>query len=187
MKNSWPKNKVGGFTLVEAALSLAIGALVMMSLTTAFKVTRQSWKNTTAQSELYQHARIAMSRLSSELRFATLLTIATGGVIQFDTKVLLDDDSGTTEVIRYEILSNVMQRSVGAAGTKYQIAGDSAAGISVVSAAFVPMKRNAGGVLIPLVAGDPLSMAVAVEVTLTMNNAIPQSVDVKTLAYFRGK
>lgn len=185
-----PKSICGskGFSLLEVLLAVGISALIMGSLTMIFKVTKQSWNRNNTQSELLQHARVAISRLGAELRYTTNLVQADTSAIVFDTKVLVDSDNTTTETIRYEIAAFVLQRRAGVAGTPYVVAGDPVIGGVVAQLFYVqPMKLDASNNVVPLVAGDPLSIAVALDVQLRMRKGNENMVDVRTLAKFRGK
>lgn len=179
--------KIKGFTLLEATLGIAISALLLGSLVLVFKVGKSSWNVSNQQSELLQHARIAMTRLSSELRYATGLTQADMLVVEFTTKVLVDSDNSTTETIRYEVVGNTIQRSVNA-GTKQIVAGDSFAGRVIARFySVVPVKLDGGSNVVPLDILDPLSMAVGIRVAMSMQDPYSKTVVVSTMANFRDK
>lgn len=178
-------NDKAGFTLLEATLGVAVGAVLLASLLLVFKVGKHSWNVNNQQSELLQHARIAMARLSSELRYATGLSQASISTIGFPTKVLVNADSATTEVIEYTIVSNTLQRSVDG-GVKSILAGDIGRGISAVFTGVVPVKVDVSGNVVPLSLADPLSLAVGLEVEMTFQDSYSKSVKVKTMITFRG-
>lgn len=174
-----------GFTLLEAMLSIAIGALILASLTVTFKVGKQNWNINSVRSELVQHARIGMSRLTTELRYATQLNQGDTTAIEFDTTVLLDNDDATVETVRYEITGGVLKRTAG--GVQKTVAGDTVKGIAISFAAVDPVKLDAADNVVPLDVADPLSMAIGVAVTMTVNQpAGNQALSLKTLVKFRG-
>lgn len=181
-----PTGKSKGFTLLESILAVAISALIMASLTMIFQVTKQSWNKARTHAELIQHARVAMSRLSSELRYATNLTQANTSNIIFDTTVLVDTNEMTTESIRYQVVGNVLRRRVGG-GAPYTVAGDAAPGGVVAQLTVVqPVKLDASNNVVPLLISDPLSLACGLDVELTLQKS-SQAVNVRTLVNFRDK
>ncbi len=178
---------IKGFTLLEATLAVAISALLLGSLLLVFKVGKSSWNVSNQQSELLQHARTAMARLSSELRYATGLTQANLLGVEFTTKVLVDSDNTTTETIRYEVVGNTIQRSVNA-GTKQIVAGDAlAGGVIAKFYSVTPVKLDAGFNVAPLDTLDPLSLAIGLRVAMSMQDTHSKTVVVSTMANFRDK
>ena len=185
-----PRKRFGnvrGFSLLETVLAISLSAVIMASLTMVFKVTKQSWNSNTRKSELLQHVRLALARMSLDMRYATNLVTATTGTILFDTTVLVDNDETTTEQISYFISGNALMRSIGAAGTPYDVAGENTSGGVVFSFPVVqPVKLDALGNVIPLDVADPLSMAIGLDIQMRVQRDT-DTMDVRTLVNFRGK
>ena len=171
-----------GFTLLEATLALSVGALILVSLTNVFQSTRAGWKVANYKSDMTQHARVAVSRMTSELRYATRLTLDGGNLVEFETNNLLDSDKMTTETIRYSLNPPYIERSVNGGAINFVAGG---VNTSVSDLLFQPLKIDAGGDLVPLVAGDPVSLAVAVQIHLTLSDPDSNRFEVVSLARMR--
>lgn len=183
------KIRPGGFTLIEATLALAIGTVLLASLFMIFKIGKASWNTSTEQSELIQHARVAMDRLSYELRYAKGLNQADTNAIEFPTTVLINSDDTNTETVRYEIITATLQRSVDG-GTKQIIAGSTSGNlVSAYLSLVQPLKLDASNNLIALTVSDPLSLAVAllVEIKMKNTNNMSQQVVLRTMVNLRDK
>ena len=174
-----------GFSLLEVVMAVAIGALLMVSLTTVFQVNKQNWNVNNRRSEMLQHARVAMSRLSTELRYATNLVQADSSTIVFETTELLDMNNSTTETIRYENGGFNIQRSVDG-GTRQIIAGDEkSTGIQARFSSIVPVKLDVSNNVVPLDVSDPLSTAIGLQFTMTIQDSSAQQLSVTTMVKFR--
>lgn len=174
-------------TLIELILALALGALILASLTTVFRTGWQSWNEDNERSEFIQHARVAMWRITDDLRYAKSLDqLASGssGNLQFTTKNL--PDTGAIRVIRYEVADSELKRIE--QGTSSKIAGSSSEGINVTALNSTPLKIDIDtGNLVALVGGDSPGDAIAVRVELTLQDADGDSFTVISTAKLRNK
>lgn len=181
------KSHDGAVTLIELVLALALGALILASLTIVFKTGWQSWKENNEKSELIQHARVAMWRITDDLRYAQQLDElpASGysGNLQFTTVNLFSDPA----VIRYEVVESELRRIAEEISSK--IAGSSSEGISVTAMDSTPFKLGVSGNLVALDAGagDVASDAIAVKVDLTLQDADGNSFTLGSTAKLRNK
>ena len=182
--------KENGFTLLEAVLSLAIGTMVLASVGMAFQAGRYAWKKSSQRSELLQHARIGMARMTSELRYATSLqSLTSSGLMGFTfaTNNLLDNDTSTTEVIEYRAVSTTLDRSA-AGGPFTVIAGDPGKIKAYFPIPVSPLKLSSSGNVVPLGA-DPLSTAIGMEIHFKVEDAANanNSVELVSRVKFRSK
>ncbi|MBL7170470.1 MAG: prepilin-type N-terminal cleavage/methylation domain-containing protein [Candidatus Omnitrophica bacterium] len=99
-----------GITLIEVILALALGALILASLTGILNISLKSWELSEESNELIQIGRVAMERIMSDIRYAVSLSTFSGGVLEFDTKYLDEDDD--VETIKYEKSGSDINRSV---------------------------------------------------------------------------
>lgn len=65
-----------GVTLLELMVALVLTALVGMAVFRVFKTNMDSWQKGEARTQRYQNARIALNRMSKEIRSAILLSTA---------------------------------------------------------------------------------------------------------------
>jgi len=188
------KNKCSGFTLLETVLALAIGALVVISLSNLFQVSLASWEQSMDRSELLQHTRVALQRITMELRYATELvdTRSTPNTLTFNTVNLEDDDSGVEEISYYidQPVEN-LHRSVDGGGGQF-VAGNSSfwsgqpGDVNVVMLWVGPMKWDgAGGSLVYLNPWDPITDATAVEISMTLQDRDYSPITLTTMVTLR--
>lgn len=100
-----------GITLIEVSLALALIAAILVSLTNVLNVSLKNWEFSGRRNELIQNARVAMDRIISDLRYAVSISDFNGGVLQFDTRYLENEDD-SVEVVRYYKSDSNLYRSV---------------------------------------------------------------------------
>jgi len=82
-------------------MAMALSALVLAPLLMGLNIVLKDWEEERIQSELLQHARVAMQRITSELRYASgIYDHNNPDVLTFFTRTLLDDD-WAIEKIKY--------------------------------------------------------------------------------------
>ena len=59
-----------GFTLIEVVITLAVGVLILTGILGVFLITRQTLTRNSGRAEIVQNGRIALERLSRDLRQA---------------------------------------------------------------------------------------------------------------------
>jgi len=169
-----------GLSLLESVMAVALGAMIFIPLTMAFNVAIKTWDEHAVNDELYQHARVAMDRLTRELRHAIRL------VDQEDPQELkfyTRRDTGTNpwvwEAVRYQKAQIPSTSLFGLSRNQnldppYFIAGsDGYPSVTVNSFSYVLYKvEEIEGQLQfqPLDTGDPISAADVVWVGLTLTN-----------------
>lgn len=95
-----PSANTSGFTLIELIMvTIILGIMVSVSYD-ILKSSLDVWRKAGVKGELWQEARIAMHRITEEVRYATGILNNTTGLLEFNTTCLLDTDSGT-EKIKY--------------------------------------------------------------------------------------
>ena len=104
-------NSRRGMTLIEAVLSLALIALILVSLTNVLNVSLKAWRLSGRDDDLIQNARVAMERMTSDIRYAVAISEFSGGALEFSTRYVEDEDD-QTEVIRYYKSGSGLYRSV---------------------------------------------------------------------------
>ena len=111
---------------------------------------------------MYNQSRMAMFRMTSELRYAEKLVQLDDHVLEFKTRYLVDSDP-QIETVKYEWIFYQLYRSVdGSAPVDITFAQDTAL-------KFTGYKIDASGNLVPLdlAGGDTIDNAVAVGIDLT--------------------
>ncbi|MDP2653145.1 MAG: prepilin-type N-terminal cleavage/methylation domain-containing protein [Candidatus Omnitrophota bacterium] len=182
------KTRTNGFTFLEVMLAFAIGAVALATLTATFETGRRSWRKNTQRAEMIQHGQAALSRMTSEMRYATQLVTRDipNQILEFDTNNLVDADEMTTERIRYQATGDVLDRSVDG-GVPVAVAGRS--GEVKILLETIPLKLNASGDMVPLAVADPLSLAIAVDLYIraqALDTSVSQ-VDMVSRVTFRNK
>ena len=175
-------------TLVELLLALTLGAVLLAPVTLALQVGLKTWKETKESDELVQQMRIAMSRITMELKYATEL-IQADTTLEFDTVYLLDG-TPDTERIRYRQSGNYLYRSQ-ESGPEFAIAGANESytkiPVDVISFTVVPLKSDGsslGGMTIP---PELLSDADAVQIFLTMADKDGDQLSLTNLVLLRNQ
>ena len=176
-----------GFTLVETILAIMMSALIMTSLAITLNVSFQAADSTESNQELAQHARVAMSRITHDLRYAAEITM-TGTSLAFDTVNLTDDDATTIESISYVIEGSGAQLYL----TRYDninygvIAGSTGneEDIRVTFFQSTPQKIAMGNV-VPFMGGDTLDMCAAVVVEMQLQDSHGNTLTVSSMAGMR--
>lgn len=182
----------GGFTLMESLLALALGVMVLLPLATAFQISAQGWQQAYEEDELLNHARIAMSRMVADLRYAVTVNfvVSTGSNVNltFTTRTRENND-WSVEYIKYTWVSGEpLKRQINSETAPIALAGLDPPGTIVVNAFAVTAYKKVGGNLVALnlLGGDTLSMTVAVQIDLTMQDtASSRTVTLTSLAKMR--
>jgi len=174
-----------GMTLLETTLALTIGAVVMASLLTSFSLAGKLWRKGGQSSEAIQHGRVAMTRMSADLRYATQGLDFSSGVLEFETTNMLDS-TPDVEVIRYEFTSPKLYRTADG-GPMMAVAGSDEEKVTVTAVTLTPKKQSGGGNLVNLGGSDTAADAEAVTVELELQDAHGESYRFSTTAGFRNK
>ena len=165
-----------GLSLFETIMALVLGAMVFLPLTMAFNVAIKVWNEHIINDELHQHARVAMDRLTSELRYA--IRIEDSGFpdkLWFRTRNLIDDN-WDSELIKYEKLEIVSAPKMDALKRSeegspfYTIAGSDLEPRFQVTNFDHDFYKVAGGNLQVLGGLDTMDDVEVVEVNLTVAN-----------------
>lgn len=165
-----------GFTLLESLLAMMLGVMVLLPLATAFQISTKGWQKAYEEDELLNHARIAMSRMVSDMRYAVILVQcdSTAGNVTLNIATRTrENNDWTVEYITYSWVSgNPLKRQVGGESAPSSLAGLDPPGTVVVDTFEVSLFKKVSGNLVAmnLLAGDTLSMAVAVKFDLTMRD-----------------
>jgi len=179
-------------------MALALGILLLVPLSVGLKSSLGTWKNSNERDESIYNLRMAMHRMTTELRYATKLLQAespAASSLEFETTTLLDSDPGTTETVWfYRWAGNgVLFRKVDY-GSGYpagfpqscNLAGFPSGPIYVDTLDIIPMKIDGSDNLVPLVIpSDTLDMAVAVQINLTMRDEDQETVTASSLVKMR--
>ena len=185
---------------MECVLALTLGVIVLAPVTMAFKVSLSGWEETYKHDELLNHARMAMARMVSDLRYAvTILQAdsATHSYLEFTTRNLLDDTWDAETLMFYRTNGNpVLYRRV-VEGEGAHLIGSKLAGlnttegiIQVDAFEITPLKKATSGdpILLDTSGGDTLDMTVAVQMALTMSDTESgDSVTVTSVAKLRNR
>jgi len=177
-----------GFTLIEVILALTLGALILASLTVIFEISSTNWRQINQKREIIQHARIAMIRLTDELRYTIRLNDSgSPNILEFYTRKLINDDWSPTWM-KYELntADNLLYRTAGPY-SPYPIAGSTTEYISVTGFNYQPLKIDAGGNLVQLITTDPIDKAVAVNIGLTLSDIDGDTFTLETTVMFRNR
>jgi hypothetical protein len=187
MFSSYRVNNKIGVTLVEAALALALGGLVIVSSMKVFNIAMINWRQNNERTIMIQHIREAMDRMMSALRYADVLLQADSALnsnLEFTTKNLDTPDP----TVYFRRMNGYDELSMSHDSTNfYMLAGVPGSSPVVQSMTVTPLKLGSGNSVIPLTGGDPLSLAVAVRVDLTMADADGESLTIASMAKLRNK
>ena len=63
-----------GLTLFEYIFALTVGVLILLPMGMGFRLALKNWEMSQEETELVQHARVAMARITSDLRYAVRAT-----------------------------------------------------------------------------------------------------------------
>ncbi len=176
-------------------MAVALGAVVFIPLTMAFNVAIKAWDKNTVNEELYQHARVAMDRLVSDVEHA-------GGLLNFDDAATMEiytrnvvDENWDAEVIQYawnDFISPgnyILYRSEDGSAP-FAIAGsDYEPRVNVAGFTYTPYKWNDGSSDFEYFnLGDPVNDAQGILLALNVENADgTKSVTLVTEVNFRNK
>lgn len=99
------KHNRPAFTLIEILIAMTIGSVILLALYGIYAVSSKSYLRSTDQSELTQNARIALERISRDLRQAEEIATSlpptnTDPLNPPATQILFQDGHNTTQ-IRY--------------------------------------------------------------------------------------
>lgn len=193
MDNPIRKNKKRGVTLIELVMALLLGAVIMVPLSMGFSFGLKSWNSNKIKSELIQHARVAMYRMTSELRYAESIVDkrSINNELEFATTHLIDADDGIENIIyRVEsvpflLVRKVMEDSIEISDV--EVAGTNFGYIPVRVTNFTakPMRIDSSGVLVENVL-KPIEDTVAVQIDLTLE-CKNESITVTSLAKMRNR
>lgn len=174
-------------------MAMTLGTVMLIPMAISLKSTLQEWGEHGERNELIQHARLAMMKMTRELKYAEVLlqaTSATHSYLEFTTTYLVDADAGTENVLYYRLNGNeVLYRQVDG-GSAYMVAGipntmtNTVTFAKVDSLEIIPLKDDGSGNLIVLGA-SPLSAAIAVQLNLVMSDEDGQAVAVSSLVKMR--
>lgn len=164
-----------GFTLLECILAITISALVIASLSVAFKVSMKSWKTLSLRNEAVEQARMAIDKMARELRYADQLIACSWNNLEFQTQYLVDSDE-ESENIAYKSCNEMghLCRSEGQ-GMSQQIAGSYSMGHVILepTAYSVDPMGNLNEISMP-----PYTNAGAVKLQLTIHFNDPEMQDI---------
>jgi len=185
------KNHEKAFTLIETALSLLLGAIILTSLAMAMQISSKKWQERVQKNSIMPHARNAMYRMTTELKYATELIRAeediTCGYLEFKTTVL-EDENPDEEVILYLYNKSfdLLYRQVDGSEGQYPILAGYPSDILVTHCLFTAMKLDGNNNLTPLVRpADPWSLAVAVKIDMTVADGKGHNITLSSLAGMR--
>ena len=191
--NRFFRTRRGGYSLIEVVLALALGALVLSSLTACFVVSRRQWKKVQYQSQILQHLRIALDRICTELRYADTLTSVGTSVLGFTTTNLIND-TPDIETIQYsrDMATMSILRNVSTVPGAWEILAGTPT-LNTPEVVYVgamntsAYKLDASNYLVPLDVADPLSLAVAVKLRVEVAGTEGESLNIETLVKLRNK
>ncbi|MCM8784461.1 MAG: prepilin-type N-terminal cleavage/methylation domain-containing protein [Candidatus Omnitrophica bacterium] len=95
-------------TLIELLIAIAIVGILSVGLTYMLTQGLKVWMGGTARTDIVDRGRVALERLSRELRQAERFTITTMNATDIQFNAVL---SGTTYVIAYKFTNNALWRS----------------------------------------------------------------------------
>ena len=184
------KNK--GLSLLEAIMALALGSVLLAAVAMMGILSLKNRDMLNTKGELLHQTRLAVARISAELRYATKLLQAEStphAYLEFETTNLIDADPGV-ETIRFSRTSGnaYLIRTVDGTGTLY-LAGIPKNVTEYITRVTVfevkPMRVDGGDNLVDL-GGSPLSEAVAVQFALTLEDVDSgETVKVSTMVKMR--
>jgi len=154
-------------------MALALGLIIFVPLTVAFNAAVKTWDEHIAMEELYQHGRVAMERITSELRYAThLVDKEDSGKLKFYTRNLIDKN-WDPEVIWYETQQIPSYWFDGLARKQegdpfYFIAGGEVSPGIKINLFIYEVHKVSGGLFVPLGDSEPISAADVVKVRLDL-------------------
>ena len=180
-----------GLTLLETLLAITLSVTILLPLMMSLRIGVKSWKENTRTSELLQHARVAMHRITSELRYATEVLQAestTHSYLRFTTAYTEDDDADLETIEFYRLNGNpVLYRRI-SHPIGHPVAGIVFDDIAVDAFEITPMKVVGGNNLVALGGSDTIDMTEAVDLELTMKNVVSgKTVTVSSLATLRNR
>jgi type II secretory pathway pseudopilin PulG len=106
--------------MVEVLITMLIVGIVASSLMAVFISLQRSERFTQDRSEALDDMRVAMERMTKEIRQATSIDLTSG-----DSRIEMDAYvNGTSQHLIYEIVGEQLVRRVGASGTAVVIASD---------------------------------------------------------------
>ena len=175
-----------GISLLETILALALGAVLLASVAMMGVLSLDSRALFNTRGDLSHQARIAVARISAELRYATKLLQAESALhsyLEFETTNLINT-APDVETIFFSRMSpnRYLSRQVDGGDPSYlagisEFEGD----VQVIAFDITPMKVDGSDNVVPLGA-DPLSEAVAVQFSLTLEDvASGETVTVSTM------
>lgn len=97
-----------GVTLIELLIAIAIVGILSLGLTFMITQGLKVWTGGTKRTDIVDQGRIALERLSRELRQAERFTIATMNATDIQFNTVLD---GTTYIVAYKFANNALWRS----------------------------------------------------------------------------
>ncbi|MDD5449297.1 MAG: prepilin-type N-terminal cleavage/methylation domain-containing protein [Candidatus Omnitrophica bacterium] len=100
-----------GITLIEVSLALALISVILLALTNILGISLKNWELSGKRNELIQNGRVAMERITSDLRYAVSITTFTDDVLEFKTRYLENEDD-SVEVIKYYKSGSNLYRQV---------------------------------------------------------------------------
>ncbi len=95
-------------TLIEILIAIAIVGMLSLGLTFMITQGLKVWTGGTARTDIVDQGRIALDRLSRELRQAERFTVTTWTANNIKFNVVL---SYTTYIVEYKLANNALQRS----------------------------------------------------------------------------
>ncbi|MCM8784553.1 MAG: prepilin-type N-terminal cleavage/methylation domain-containing protein [Candidatus Omnitrophica bacterium] len=95
-------------TLVELLIAIAIVGIISLGLTFMLTQGLKVWTGGTARTDIVDRGRIALERLSRELRQAERFTVTTWTANNIKFNVVL---GGTTYIVEYKLANNSLLRS----------------------------------------------------------------------------
>lgn len=156
-----------GFTLVECVLVMVLSTMILASFWTIFKVVQSNWSLQTTRGDALHEGQRTLYRMTSELKYAGKILQLSDTVVGFETRYLVDSDD-EVEVIKYELSSSKLYRSVDDPGL-----GDMMTQLNSWSGAFAfkGYKFKAPDVLTELNygSGDLPNDAIAIEIRHTIS------------------
>ena len=183
------RNKTG-FTMVEVVLAIALGAVILTSLSMMFNVSIKGWRANEAQSELMQHARIALTNITRDLRHLLWFENVDADTCEFYAENFLGSSPEILLVrYHYDSANNILSRfyDKGTSSIDSVIAGDVLEDIRVDTVNFIPLKRNNSDELVEILGTDPLHCALAMRVNCTIRDNENNSIVVGTTVLLRNR
>ena len=163
----FPSNR-RGLTLIETVMALMLAGFVFLSLAVFMKVSQQAWSGSSKHSDLVQHARVAMSRIVDDLRYANQWQgyIALPGAWVFATTNLTQGGTAVMGV-QYKLEAGRLRRKIN--NEPWQVIAGSEANSNIQVVSFTPIAYAvdaSNNLFIPVLAQD----AKYIEVTIGLRD-----------------